>query len=68
MLCRLCAVFKAHAVRAYTRAAVRKTLAIIGAVIYNIRVKFMGRTFAYLKRSFWLLAAVIAEPAVAACF
>lgn len=46
----------------------RKTLAIIGAVIYNRRVKFMGRTFAYLKKSFWLLAAVIAVPSVAACF
>ncbi len=46
----------------------RKTLAIIGAVIYNKCVKFMGRTFAYLKKSFWLLAAVIAVPSVAACF
>lgn len=37
-------------------------------MIYNRRVKFIGRTFAYLKKSFWLLAAVIAVPSVAACF
>lgn len=31
-------------------------------------MKFLSQTFAYLKKSFWLLAAVMAVPAIAACF
>lgn len=37
-------------------------------MIYNKHVKFIGETFAYLKKSFWLLAAIVAVPSVAACF
>ena len=31
-------------------------------------MKFIGETLSYLKKSFWLLAAVIAVPSIAACF